>query len=215
MSTVYNFSQLTFPHIFDVSKAPTFPEEVFSMGVTSLYHKGSILVAYGDCPKYIYYLHKGTVFGFRPENEVEMNLAYVIKEGFFGEGWYFSKKSSMDEVVVAEDSVITKFLDEAINELIMNPEVVKNFLFTLATKSTSVETKFENFKNQSVKERLKTFIINQFTVMGEEHRIELNLSQKDLAKIMNVHSVSISRAFSELKKEMNIQTAKNRIIISR
>ena len=121
----------------------------------------------------------------------------------------------MDEIVVAEDSLVTKFSESAVAKLIRDSQIVKNFLFTLAVKSTSVSTKFENFKNESIKERLKTFILNQFKNMGENDKLELNLSQKDIASIMNVHSVSISRAFSELKKEMKIQTFKNRIVIYR
>ena len=213
--SVHKINQLFFPHIFDVSKAPRLPKEVFSLGTTSTFHKGEFLVHYGENLKHIYYLHRGTIFGFRPVHHGEMNLAYVVKEGFFGEGWFFSGRSSMDEIVVAEDSLVTKFSESAVAKLIRDSQIVKNFLFTLAVKSTSVSTKFENFKNESIKERLKTFILNQFKNMGENDKLELNLSQKDIASIMNVHSVSISRAFSELKKEMKIQTFKNRIVIYR
>jgi len=215
MDSIYKINQLFFSHIFDVSKAPDMPEEFFSIGTTSTFHKGTILLHYGELPQHIYYLHKGTIFGFRPFHKDEMNLAYVIKEGFFGEGWFFAKRSSMDEIVVAEDSVVTKFSESAVEKLLQNTQIVRIFLFTLSVKSTSVSTKFENFKNQTVKERLKAFIIHQFNMMGENNKLELNLSQKDIASIMNVHAVSISRAFSELKKEMKIQTYKNRIVIFR
>lgn len=215
MDSVHKINQLFFPHIFDVSKAPKLSKEVFSLGTTSTFHKGTFLVHYGETLKHIYYLHRGTILGFRPVHHGEINLAYVVKEGFFGEGWFFSRRSSMDEIVVAEGSLVTKFSESAVAKLIQDSQIVKNFLFTLAVKSTSVSTKFENFKNESIKERLKTFILNQFKNMGENDKLELNLSQKDIASIMNVHSVSISRAFSELKKEMKIQTFKNRIVIYR
>ena len=215
MNSIHKFSQLQLPHVFDVSAAPPIPKEVFALGMTSTLHKDTVLVHYGEYPKHIFYLHKGTILGLRPEKDMKMNLAYVIREGFFGEGWYFSKHTSMDEMVTGEDSLVTRFSEESIKKLIAHPQVVNNFLFTLAVKSTSVETKYALFKAQSVKDRLKAFILNQFTLMGEKNIIELDLSQKELARIMNVHSVSISRAFSELKKEMDIQTAKNKIIISR
>ena len=55
----------------------------------------------------------------------------------------------------------------------------------------------------------------QFTLNRGERRLELHMCQKELAIILNVHSVSISRALYDLKKEMDIQTSKNSIIITR
>ena len=214
MDSVHKINQLFFPHIFDVSKAPKLPKEVFSLGTTSTFHKGEFLVHYGETLKHIYYIHRGTIFSFRPDYG-EMSLAYVVKEGFVGEGWFFSERRCLDDIFVAEDSLVTTFSETAIEKLLQNSQFVKNFLFTFGIKTTSLSTKFENFKNVSIKERLKTFILNQFKNMGENDKLELNLSQKDIANIMNVHSVSISRAFSELKKEMKIQTFKNRIVIYR
>ena len=211
----YNFDLTSFPHIFDLSKAPSAPKEIFSFGETQVFYKDTTLIHYNEIVNHIYYVHKGTILGFRPDRNLEMHLAYVLKEGFIGEGWYFSKLNSMDEIIVAEDTVITKFSQQAINKLINLPQVAILLLYTLSTKSISMTSKFQNFKNSSLKDQLKYFITNQFNLINnkDKNEIELHLSQKDLAVLLNVSSVSISRAFSELKKEMDIKTSKNKVII--
>lgn len=211
--SIEKLNQLSFPQIFDVSSAPSFPHELFSLGNSSTVQEGTVLVHYGEIPDRIYYLHTGTIIGYRLRCDVDLSMAYIIKEGFFAEGWYFSHRHSMDEIIAEENCTITTFNRKAITLLIQHPEVINNFLFTLAIKSTSITTRLESFKKKSIKEQLKEFILNQFSQMNEEKSIELHLSQKDLARIINVHPVSISRAFAELKKEMDIQTFKNRIVI--
>lgn len=215
MDKIYDFNQLIVPHFFDVSNAPSIPEKFFALGRKSLYYKDTVIIKYGEKLNCIYYIHSGSILGFRQDNEDKMSLAYIIKNGFFGEGWFFSQRNSRDEVIIGDDSIITMFPKDVVDHLITYPEVVKNFLFTLGVKTTSVETKFENFKNKSVKDRLKIFITNQFSLFGDSNKIELKLNQKDIANIISAHPVSISRAFSELKKEMDIEISRNKIIISK
>ena len=213
MKKIEKIDQLHFAHCYDLSGAPELPSDTFSLGEKLVLPKGTVLLSYGEVPRSIWYLHEGIINGYRPDNN--MNLAYVITKGFLAEAWYFSKRKSMDEFIAAEKCTVSKFSESAINKLIQNPDIVKNILFTLAVKSTSICTKFENFKNQTLKERLRAFLEMQFTLNRGERRLELHMCQKELARILNVHSVSISRALSDLKKEMDIQTSKNSIIITR
>lgn len=215
MKRIEKIDQLHFAHCYDLSGAPELPPDIFLLGEKQVIPKGTVILSYGDISKSIWYLHDGIINGYRPDNNIGMSLAYVITGGFFAEAWYFSKRKSMDEFIAAEKCIVSKFSEQAINKLLQNPDIVKNILFTLAVKSTSICTKFENFKNQPLKERLKAFIDMQFTLNREERRLELHMCQKDLARILNVHSVSISRALSDLKKDMDIQTSKNSIIITR
>ena len=215
MKRIEKIDQLHFAHCYDLSGSPELSSDTFLLGEKQNLKKGTVILSYGEVAKSIWYLHDGIINGYRPDNNIGMSLAYVITSGFFAEAWYFSKRKSMDEFIATENCIVSKFSENAINKLIQKPEIVKNILFTLSVKSTSICTKFENFKNQPLKERLRTFIEMQFNLNRENRRLELHMCQKELAKILNVHSVSISRALSDLKKEMDIQTSKNSIIITR
>lgn len=187
-------------------------EEVFALGSTKIHQKGAILLHLGDKPNHIFYLHYGTINCYRSAYD-KMNLTYVLRNGFFADCWYFSRQPSQDEVIVEEESKITKFDHSVIDKLLTIPDIARKILHTLSLKSINGIDLAENIRNKNIKERLKAFIEQQFLISGEKKKLVLNLSQKELAALMCVHPVSISRAFSELKKEMHIETSKSSIII--
>lgn len=214
MPVISKIKNLRVPQVFNMTDNFGMSAEINALGQESVYPKGSILLRLGEVLTHLYYLHHGTIYCWRAAND-KMNLSYVQKNGFFAEGWYFSRLKSTDEVIVEEESRITTFQGDAIKKLLEDPVITQKILYTLSMKCINGIDLVESIRNRNVKERLKEFIYQQFKDTGAEKELTLNLSQKELAVLMGVHPVSVSRAFSDLKKEMNIQTSKNRIIIQR
>lgn len=214
MPVISEIKNLRSPQVFNMTDNFGMSAEMNALGQECVYPKGAILLRLGEVLPHLFYLHHGTVYCYRATDD-RMNLSYVQKKGFFGEGWYFSQLKSTDEVVVEEESRITLFQGEAIAKLLKDPGATHKILYTLSLKYIHGIERAESIRNKNVKERLKEFIDQQFKDTGAEKDLTLNLSQKELAALMGVHPVSVSRAFSELKKEMNIRTSKNRIVIQR
>lgn len=214
MAVIKKMKHLRFPQIFNMTSSEGITSEMFALGKEAIYPKGTLLLSIGEIPKHLYYLHEGTVYCYRAAYD-KMNLTYILKNGFFADCWYFSQQKSEDEVIVEEDSRITKFPHAVIDKLLSHPGLARKIMHTLAIKSIQGMDLAENIRNKNVKERLRSFIDQQFRDAGAEKVLTLNLSQKDIAALMGVHPVSISRAFTELKKEMAIRTAKNQIEIHR
>lgn len=214
MPVISKIKNLRSPQVFNLADNVGLSPELNALGQESVYPKGSILLRLGEELTHLFYLHHGTVYCYRAADD-RMNLSYVQKKGFFGEGWYFSRLKSTDEVVVEEESRITLFPEGAIAKLLENPGTRQKILYTLSLKYIHGLAFVESMRNKNVKDRLKEFIDQQFKDSGAEKNLTLNLSQKELAALMGVHPVSVSRAFTELKKEMNIRTSKNRIVIQR
>lgn len=205
---------LRFPQVFNMADNLGMSPEISALGQESVYPKGSILLRLGEVLTHIYYLHHGTVYCYRAADD-KMNLSYVQKSGFFAIGWYFSHLKSTDEAVVEEESRITTFQGDAIEKMLEDPATTRKILYTLSMKCIHGIDLADSIRNKNVKERLRDFIDQQFKDTGAEKSLTLNLSQKELAGLMGVHPVSVSRAFSDLKREMNIQTSKNRIVVQR
>lgn len=214
MAVIKKIKYLRFPQIFNMTSSEDIDPEIWQLGEEMRCHAGTVLLRLGEIPKHIYYLHEGTVYCYRAAYD-KMNLTYILKNGFFADCWYFGRQKSEDEVIVEEDSRITRFPHAAIDQLLAHPGLARKIMHTLALKSIQGMDLAENIRNKSVKERLRSFIEQQFLEAGAETVLTLNLSQKDIGALMGVHPVSISRAFSELKKEMTIHTSKNQIVIQR
>lgn len=214
MAVIGKIKYLRFPQIFNMTRSDDIDPSIWSLGDERRYQAGTVLLRIGEIPKHIYYLHEGTVYCYRAAYD-KMNLTYILKNGFFADCWYFGQQESEDEVIVEEESRITKFSHAMIDQLLAHPGLARKIMHTLALKSIQGMDLAENIRNKSVKERLKGFIDQQFLQAGAELALTLNLSQKDIAALMGVHPVSISRALTELKKEMTILTSKNQIIIQR
>lgn len=213
MNTLKSLADIPLPQVFDLTGAPDFDAKFFELGETGIVEKGTHIIQYGTSVDHLFYLHEGEVLGFRV-TDTDMSLSYVCKKGFFGEGLYFSNRISNDECIAGTQCRITKFNKKSINLLLEDINVVHNILFTISTKSLSVNSKAENFNKKSVKQRLKQFFNAQKLRSGnKDDSITISLSQKDIAALLNVHPVSVSRALSELKKEMDILTFKNKIIL--
>lgn len=214
MPMISKIKNLRFPQVFNMKDNSGMNAEINALGQESVYPKGSILLRLGDVSTRLYYLHSGTIYCYRASCD-KMNLSYVQKKGFFGERWYFSQLKSTDEMVVEEESRITIFHNDAIEKILENPTATRKILYTLSLKCIYGNYLADSIRNKNVKERLEEFINQQFEETGAQNSLSLNLSQKELAALLGVHPVSVSRAFSEMKKEMNIKTSKNRIVIHR
>lgn len=214
MATIRKIKHLRFPQIFNRTDSAGLDPGIFTLGRTANYPQGAVLLRLGEQPEHIYYLHHGTVYCYRSACD-RMNLTYILKNGFFADCWYFGRMPSEDEVVVEEESRITVFGHDIMERLLAIPGVAAKIMHTLAIKSITGIDLAENIRNKCVKDRLKGFIREQFLANGDDNTLILNLSQKDIASLMGVHPVSVSRAFTELKKEMRIETSKSRIVIRR
>lgn len=213
MKTLNRLADIPLPQVFDLTGAPAFDPRFFGLGETLTLEKGVRLIRYGARVDQIFYLHEGEVLGFRV-TDADMSLSYVCKNGFLGEGLYFSNRPSNDECITGTRCRITKFNGAAITTLLSDIHVVTNLLFSISTKSLSVNSKAENFNKKSVRERLRQFFNTQRGAAGKDGSVTIRLSQKEIAALLNVHPVSVSRALSELKKEMDIRTYKNRIVLA-
>lgn len=213
MKKITKLAQLEVPQNYDISHAPALPEGIFELGVQSRVDRNTVFLHYGEIAESIWYLHEGTVSGVRYGRSEGTRLGCIINRGFFAETWYFIKCPSLDELVASEDCIVTRFDSPAIAKLLEDKQVINNMLFSLAKKSASMVEKSENANFMTLKERLRMIILNEFKNTDRKDKIEISFSQKELASIMNVHPVSISRVLSELKSEMNIETSKGRITI--
>lgn len=198
---------LHFPQIFNMTDASGLNPEIFTLGREAIYPKGAILLRLGELPQHIFYLHHGTVFCYRSAYD-RMNLTYILKNGFFADCWYFGRLPSQNEVIVEEESRITVFEHDVMDRLLATPGVAAKIMHTLAIKSITGIDLAENIRNKCVKDRLKRLIHDQFHASGNDDTLVLTMSQKAIAAMMGVHPVSISRAFSEPKKDMSIEHQK-------
>ena len=171
MDKIYDFNQLIVPHFFDVSNAPSIPEKFFALGKKSLYHKDTVIIKYGEKLNCIYYIHSGSILGFRQDNEEKMSLAYIIKNGFFGEGWFFSQRNSRDEVIIGDDSIITMFPKDVVDHLITYPEVVKNLLSGNVTQYEDITMRYATVFGIVTASRIQEFVEAKWDEIDLENNV--------------------------------------------
>jgi CRP-like cAMP-binding protein len=199
-------------------------KNVLHLGVRHAYGKNDIIIDSGHHVNNLYYIAKGQVRLSRVNTEGLEKILWFVSEGMiFGETPFFDGSPAFSMHCSVGESVIYSFSREVVYGEIASqyPEIWQDLLSSLASKVRTLSNQICNLSLADLKSQVCRFIFQvrekDFDSEGKYGRVVVraNTSQQELANVLGVHRVSISKVLGQLKREGVIEKySKKEIIVA-
>jgi len=180
-------------------------KEVASRLIIRNYKRGATILYQDEPGSMLYIIVNGHVkiTTVSPEGE-ELILAVLTDDDFFGELSLLDGQSHSASAIAMENTqVVTLNRDEFLEVISKNPEIVSNILVALSSRLRHTNTLFEDAVFLNLPARLSKRLLE----LGEKYgvktsnglKIELRLTQQDLANFLGASRVAINKLLHSLQ----------------
>lgn len=180
--------------------------------------KKQYLFSEGSYPHALYFLNKGSVKGYKRNNEGREYITNLYKEGdFIGYLDLLEEEQYRESAVAMEDSeVIVVPRDDFFNLIHKNRDVANKFIKILSDNLVEKEARLIKLAYNSVRKRVSEALLlveKQYRKEDEEN-FTLNISREDLANIVGASTETVIRTLSDFKDEKLIDIVGGKISIT-
>lgn len=181
------------------------------------YNKKQFLYQEGRRPRFLYYIVKGKVKGFRTHEDGKEYITDLFSEGdFIGYSPIIEDKHYEDSTIILEDADILQLPREDFQKMIYNDiSVATKFIRLITQNVKEKEERLLNLAYSSLRKRIAKALVdihNKFNAGGPSKRIEI--SREDIAQYVGTATESLIRTLSDFKSEKLIEIREGKIIIS-
>ena len=171
----------------------------------------------GRRPKFLYYLMKGKVKGFKNHEYGKEYITDIYSEGdFIGYAPIIENSNYIDNTIAIEDSEILLIPREDFLQMIYGDINVANRFIRIITQNVKEkEDRLMNLAYSSLRKRVAralTDIHQKFNTADTNNPLEI--SRDDIAHYVGTATESLIRTLSDFKAEKLIETRDGKIIIS-
>ncbi|MBW7892836.1 MAG: response regulator [Chitinophagaceae bacterium] len=210
----------------DVSGITQFMKDISDTGLieelTNQYdvlphNKKQVLYQEGKRPRFLYYIVKGKVKGFRTHEDGKEYITDLFSDGdFIGYASIIEDKNYEDSAIILEDAEILQIPREDFQKLIFNNiSVASKFIHLITQNVKEKEERLLNLAYSSLRKRIARALVtihNKFNGGGPSKRIEI--SREDIAQYVGTATESLIRTLSDFKSEQLIEIKEGKIIVS-
>lgn len=173
-----------------------------------------IFVQPGDIVDSIYYIHMGRTRHYMINSDGIEKIAYILNSGWFLREGVFVKPNAR---VIAErysiteiPTVIYSINDNCYNKLLRYPEFSNELLRSSTTKNDLLRRELESIVFDTAKDRLLKLLASSAklkeVIDTHWHRLRISYSHQDMAAILGVNRVTVSRIISSSIKNCELRT---------
>ncbi|HYM93925.1 MAG TPA: response regulator [Chitinophagaceae bacterium] len=182
-----------------------------------LYNKKQVLYQEGKRPRFLYYLVKGKVKGFKTHEDGKEYITDLFSQGdFMGYPPLIEDKNYDDSALVLEDSEIMQVPREDFLQMIYGDiNIAAKFIRIITQNVKEKEERLLNLAYSSLRKRVARALVDihgKFNTTGENKPIEI--SREDIAHYVGTATESLIRTLSDFKSEKLIEIRDGKIIIS-
>ncbi len=179
---------------------------LYDMGHKRFYNHGEFLFFEGETPHKLLVLLKGRVRIYKVHNTQEATLHQICAPSFIAEmPTFLGLAYPASAVCVGECEILEIGLEVFKKQCVGNAEFCLSFIASLCQKIKILESHISS-TSQSLKERVKDFLALH------QHQLP-NLTQRQIAQMLNTSPESLSRVLRELKKSGLVRTQKGKIVV--
>jgi len=152
----------------------------------------------------VYYLQKGSAKCVYLSLQGHEKVLYYCKgRALFSDGPGVSNRSTTSSVTALTKCIVYRFpRDLIIDSLVCNHEIVRDLLFSLASKVCMFAQQVQGICTFDVEQAVSRILYWLLTREGKIlHRTDPNLTRQDIANMLGVHRVTIVRALMKLKEK--------------
>jgi DNA-binding response OmpR family regulator len=180
------------------------------------YRKKQLLYSEGKRPKYLYFLVKGKVKGFRLHPDGKEYITNLYHAGdFIGYAALLEDSNYDDSSAVLEDAEVIQISREDFLQLIYTDiNVAAQFIRIISQNVKEKEERLLNLAYSSLRQRVAKAlvdIVEKFELQGPHVPIEI--SREELAQYVGTATESLIRTLSDFKAEKRIDIKSGKILV--
>jgi CheY-like chemotaxis protein/CRP-like cAMP-binding protein len=184
---------------------------------SELYTKKQVIYAEGKRPRFLYYLVKGKVKGFKTHEDGKEYITDLYSDGdFIGYPALIEEKNYDDSAVALEDTEMVQVPREDFQQMIDgNISVASKFIRIITQNVKEKEERLLSLAYSSLRKRVAKALVDihgKFNTGGENRPIEI--SREDIAHYVGTATESLIRTLSDFKSEKLIEIKDGKISIS-
>ncbi len=181
------------------------------------YTKKQTLYHEGKRPRFLYYLVKGKVKGFKTHEDGKEYITDLFSSGdFIGYPALIGDKNYDDSTVILEDADIMQIPKEDFLQMIYGDiAIATKFIHIITQNVKDKEERLLNLAYSSLRKRIAKALLDihaKFNPEGENKPIEI--SREDIAQYVGTATESLIRTLSDFKSEKLIEIKEGKIVIS-
>jgi CRP-like cAMP-binding protein/ActR/RegA family two-component response regulator len=180
------------------------------------YAKKQTLYQESKRPRYLYYLVKGKVKGFKTHEDGKEYITDLFADGdFIGYPALIEEKNYDDSAVVLEDAEILQIPKEDFLQMMYgNMDIAAKFIRIITQNVKEKEERLLNLAYSSLRKRVAKALIDIHTKFNSENQNKpLEISREDFAHYVGTATESLIRTLSDFKSEKLIEIKEGKISI--
>ncbi len=180
------------------------------------YTKKQVLYQESKRPRYLYYLVKGKVKGFKTHEDGKEYITDLFSDGdFIGYPALIEEKNYDDSAIVLEDAEIMQVPKEDFLQMIYgNMDVAVKFIRIITQNVKEKEERLLNLAYSSLRKRVAKALLDIHSKFNTEHTNKaLEISRDDFAHYVGTATESLIRTLSDFKSEKLIEIKEGKITI--
>lgn len=184
---------------------------------SELYSKKQLIYAEGKRPRYLYYVVKGKVKGFKTHEDGKEYITDLYSDGdFIGYPALIEEKNYDDSATALEESEVIQIPREDFQQMIDGDiTVAAKFIRIITQNVKEKEERLLSLAYSSLRKRVAKSLVDihgKFNAEGENKPIEI--SREDIAHYVGTATESLIRTLSDFKSEKLIEIKDGKISIS-
>jgi CheY-like chemotaxis protein len=181
------------------------------------YTRKQFLYQEGKRSRFLYYIVKGKVKGFRTHEDGKEYITDLFSDGdFIGYSPIIEDKNYNDSAIILEDADILQLPREDFQKMIYNDiAVATKFIHLITQNVKEKEERLLNLAYSSLRKRVAKALVDihtKFNAGTPSKRIEI--SREDIAQYVGTATESLIRTLSDFKSEKLIEIREGKIIVS-
>lgn len=202
--------------IKDIKDSGLMKELADKYNVESL-NKKQTLYQEGKRPKFLYYVIKGKVKGFKTHEDGKEYITDLFSEGdFIGYPALIEDRNYDDSAVILEDADIMQIPREDFHNMIFGDiSIAVKFIRIITKNVKEKEERLMNLAYSSLRKRVAKALVDiqaKFNTSGQNKPIEV--SREDIAHYVGTATESLIRTLSDFKAEKLIEIKEGKILIA-
>lgn len=181
------------------------------------YSKKQVLYQESKRPKFLYYLVKGKVKGFKTHEDGKEYITDLFSDGdFIGYPALIEEKNYDDSAIVLEDAEIMQIPKEDFSEMVFGDiNIAIKFIRIITQNVKEKEERLLNLAYSSLRKRVAKALVEIHGKFNTESTNKpLEISREDFAHYVGTATESLIRTLSDFKSEKLIEIKEGKITIS-
>ncbi len=179
------------------------------------YRKKQIIYEEGKRPRYLYYLSKGKIKGFKTHSDGKEYITDLFSQGdFIGYSAIIEGGNYDHSAIVLEDAEIMRMPKDEFLQMIYNDiSIATKFIRIFSQNVKDKEERLLTLAYSSLRKRVAQALVDIHTKFGGDKPIEI--SREDIAQYVGTATESLIRTLSDFKAEKLIEIKEGKIAISK